>query len=211
MKTLRNSLERLPVRRFGVTDLLALGWVFASIYRSLCSRPLETGRETFLWPAALLSVLVAWAVLERLRWGRLAMLGIALATVVDALFAVYLISLASGPLSSQPAPLIHSLDVLSAYSCGPVFGAILLAISVTTITHLLTAPARIDFEFRKRATTTWTQFGIAASLLALWVFVQIPSGLAHAVMTSIVQASSGLATRQAESLGTAPVLRLSRP
>jgi hypothetical protein len=163
------------------TNALGVGWVALPMYRFLCilARSGFVPIELF---AVLLSAVVAWAVLERKRWGRLAMLGIAAFTLADYIDALYRLtytplSMALPPPNRRP----FMVELLYSEGGGSVFGILPPLFCLITLFWLSWEPIQMEFERRKCAATRRLQHGIAILLVAVCGIGMLRDGASNAI------------------------------
>jgi len=160
---------------------LSMAWVSLTVYGFLCTLT-RSGMPLRGWLGMMITLLVVWSVMERKRWGRLALFDIALLTLADAAYAVFRL---------QSAPHVYTIDVLRdaptlvivlrAYDGGPLFGLLLLTVCALTMMWLLWRPVAAEFELRKRPATRRYQFYIATALVLGWGVNQISRGVTNTV------------------------------
>ncbi len=151
-----------------VTTWLTCGWGVLSAY-VLCST-LLTSHEVRTMFAASLSLLVVWAVFERKRWGRIALVNM---SAVALLFFVgtFAMIIATGARWLQPIErnlgdyLRLSLDVYSADSAAV---CCMLALAAVTFVWLRQPDVVAEFEKDKRPRLNGSQFVIARLLVTVW-------------------------------------------
>lgn len=163
------------------TTTLAMAWVSLTVYGFL-STLTNSGMPLRGWIGMLITLLVVWSVMERKRWGRLALFDIALLTLADAAYAVYRLQLAPQPLNIdklRDAPTL--VIVLRAYDGGPLFGLLLLTLCALTMMWLLWKPVVAEFEHRKRMATRRYQVYIALALVLGWGTNQVNQSVSHTV------------------------------
>lgn len=186
----------LPVNRYTrkslITDSLAGIWVLLNIYGVLCDLATPPA-PTFAGVMALLTLLVvAWSALERKRWGRLALLGIAGIKFIDISMALVCL-LTLGHLGFDVhmhgvwCPLLvyssHYGERSVAIAIRTLLGCGLL--TVVTVLWLLHPDVRTEFNNRKQFRTSRTQFAIALFLVMVWACGQLLAGITHSVEESI--------------------------
>ncbi|MGC8667458.1 MAG: hypothetical protein ACP5VE_05025 [Chthonomonadales bacterium] len=156
------------------TTAIGMAWIGLTVYERLwaATRPLPAA----LWPwnSALVTLIVAWSVLARKRWGRFALLWIASATACSG--AIHLAAdhlkwasllthglLAETLLAPVPGAADHN-DALS---------ATFFTIAVISLVWLTQPNVRAEFEARKARATAGFQHGIAAFLAACWISAEL--------------------------------------
>ena len=164
------------------TTAIGIGWVALTVYQFACFTA-SSGLRIMELVVTLITLMIAWAVMERKRWGRLSLLGIAFFTLVDYTYAA--VRLASAPLS--PAlPYLHSkpfvMMLLYAKGSGMIVGGMLPSLCFMTLGWLAWKPVRAEFEQRKPTTTRRCQVGIALVLAGIYGLGIVQSGASHGVM-----------------------------
>lgn len=144
------------------TTVIAMSWVTLTFYGFMHLASVSSIRLG-IWTAAFITILVAWSVIERKRWGRLALLGIASCILADAACAVY--CLLSVSLTPRETPVLITVE--RSYIGSPFFGLLILLLCALTILWLLRRSVRDEFERRKRAATRRYQVGIALTLVGI--------------------------------------------
>jgi hypothetical protein len=186
----------LPVNQYTrkslITDSLAGIWVILNIYGILCDLTTPPA-PTFAGIIALLTLLVvAWSALERKRWGRLALLGIAAIKCIDIATALICL-LALGHLGLDVhmhgvwCPLLvhssHYGDMSEAVAIRTLLGCGML--TVVTLLWLLHPDVKSEFNSRKQFRTSRTQLAIAIFLVMVWACGQLLAGVTHSVEESL--------------------------
>ena len=170
--TLRTAARYLP----DPTTTLAMGWIGLTVYERLWATTLRIHSDWWPWTSAVLILTVAWSVLSRKRWGRLALLGIAIATGCGG--AAHLVG---DHLHWPPAALERVSGVLLAPIPGAAdhydaLSALFFTIAVGTIVWFLQPAVRTEFEARKAPSTSGFQRGIATFLVGCWVCAELLGG-----------------------------------
>lgn len=168
-----------------VTTLLAMSWVTLAIYAVLFAVT-DLKMSLIIWNVPIISLVAAWAVMERWRWGRLVLIGMAGLFFLDAAYAAW--QLANG----EGMQFLNALwnarflrELLGSYGLGSGFGAALLLLSLITLVWLNGRAVQKEFETRKRSKTRRFQFGIAAFLLGLIVYGIFQNGLSKNVQNRL--------------------------
>lgn len=203
----------LPVNRYTIkslfTDLLAGIWVLLNIYGVLCDLATPPA-PTYAGIMALLTLLViAWSALERKRWGRLALLGIAGIKFIDILMALVCL-LAFGHLgldvhmhgvwcpllvhSSHYGEMSVAIVIRTLLGCG--------TLTIITLLWLLHPDVRMEFDSGKQFRTRRTQFVIALFLVMVWACGQLLAGITHSVEESIIPSWHEMTGSSSQSQGT---------
>lgn len=182
-----------------LTDLLAGVWVVVNVYGFLLACiPLDRIKPADIVVTAI-PLLAACAALERWRWSRGAMLGIAVVILLDTACAV------ARTAGAMPQPWELSLlqpavwsMVLSGFTGDSWFGALVIAFAAATA-FWMSRPAVIkEFEYRKRVRTRRSQ-GMIASVLVFAFF----GGMHHSGLSRSV----GNALQARADEGNSPALR----
>lgn len=159
------------------TTMLACGWGLASAY-TLFHSFLVT-HDTRLTVAAIVPLITVWAVLERKRWGRLALLGLS-ATALGLL--LFMLGGATNSMTTLPEAeknLAGYMDIaLSSFGNNPQIALIVFVLALST-GYWMRRPAVVaEFERGKRSTLAVAQKAIAMSLVAFWgvTVLLVPGG-----------------------------------
>jgi hypothetical protein len=185
-------------RKSLITDSLAGIWVLLNVYGVLCDLAIPPA-PTFAGFLALLTLLVvAWSVLERKRWGRIALLGIAGIKFVDISMALICL-LALGHLGFDMhmhgvwCPLLVYSSHYGQMSVAIAFRTLLGcgSLTVVTVLWLLHPDVKAEFNERKQFRTRRAQFAIALFLVTLWACGQLLAGISHSVEECITPSWHG--------------------
>lgn len=151
-----------------MTTMLAGGWGVASAY-ILFNSLLVThdARPCFI---ALVPLVVAWATLERKRWGRLALLGLS-ATALGLFVTAcgYMTAKYTNEVRLDVSSCIHG--ALKLFGDDPAAATAVLALAATTGLWLRRPQVVAEFERGKRPTLATAQRSIAMSLVGFWGIV----------------------------------------
>jgi hypothetical protein len=172
--------------RLNGTSTLAVAWVGVIVYGALCCLQWIEPIMVFTWLGIITHLIVSWAVMERKRWARLAMIGICSVLVADMTVAAWLLILS--PDSVTSAVLRGSsywTTLLNVYGCGTVFGLILFVLSMGSIWWLSRNHVREEFDRRKKRETSRFQGGIAAALVCIVLFGTVCNGASHDIEAKI--------------------------
>lgn len=152
-------------RRFcdGTTGI-AMSWVLLAVYGFLCFAAASPSRLE-VWITALTILVVAWSVMERKRWGRFALLGIAACRIVDAAYALYrLYGAAHGSAFATPY-VLRAIE--QTYFGSLAYGLLLLLLCAVTLAWLLRQSVRVEFDVGKRMATRRWQITLAVLLTGI--------------------------------------------
>jgi hypothetical protein len=159
-----------PVKRQVTTDIIASAWIALNLY-ALClvfSHPARASAEDLV--LVFVPMLTAVAVLERWRWARLAMFGIAAMVIGDMGYSVariaYLTEASLFPLANYYTIL---KTVLRGFTGSAWFGLAAMVIGLATMAWMLRGSVKREFEHRKRSRTRRGQLGIAGFLVTWYV------------------------------------------
>jgi hypothetical protein len=175
-------LTASPSNRIIGIDLIACAWIAASVYCTLLL--LTPPLEVTVWQVLAVSVplVSGCAAIERWRWARSAMLGIAMVLLFDTLFAVEgIVSAAGGRRYSGLLEPGEWARLFSGFTGSPWFGVGVFTLAAVTVLWMSREPVRREFEHRKRAKTRTYQVGIAAVMVAVYSLGLHSSGLTHSI------------------------------
>lgn len=149
------------------TTVLACGWGLASAYILFYS--LLNNGSTRLIVGALVPLVTVWAVLERKRWGRLALLGLSATALGLFLYTLGGVAASTWNLPASERSLAHIVEnTLSSFGDKSEIALIVLVLALST-GYWMRRPAVVaEFEKGKRATLAVAQKAIAMSLVAFW-------------------------------------------
>jgi len=151
-----------------LTTLLAGGWGLSSAYIMFHSLLVSHDAKPAL--ASFVPLVIVWAVLERKRWGRLAMLG--LSSTALGLFVAglgYVAAHGSQVLLPAERDFSHySQLVIRMYSGAPRATYMTLILAATTGFWMRVPAVVAEFERGKRVALARAQRAIAFSLVACW-------------------------------------------
>ncbi len=154
--------------RTSLTTILGCCWMVLAIYSAV--RAMEYGwmsNDPALWWSLILSCLIAWAVIERKRWGRISLQGLALANILQLLFAMLLVADAVANISISAVPWLPSS--FHVYGRGMLFGVALSALSVISLIWFRHPEVVAEFETGKQRSTRKWQLYIAYTLVFGWL------------------------------------------
>jgi hypothetical protein len=146
-------------------------WVFLVIYGLLLALASRIHVSLVEWLAVWTVLAVAWSVMERKRWGRFALLGIAIILLINLVVALW-------QLQSIPPSLIQTtfvgqygpMMVLHNFLRGTLFGSSSLLLAPITALWLMRQKVKSEFEHCKKIATNRYQLYIAMFLLSLCAF-----------------------------------------
>jgi hypothetical protein len=161
-------------------------WVGLAIYGALAAIAWPPKALGATWLSIFVTLLMAWAVLERKRWGRLAMLGCSWVVCADVAYASYRLATAP-PELSRPAIGDGSFfqKIFGAFGCGASFGLLIVFCCVASLVWLTRGSVRREFEWRKRAATSGFQVGIAGVFVAGGMLATVLAGVSQDVVGSL--------------------------
>lgn len=149
------------------TNILAILWGAVAAY-ILFDSLLITHKNRFAI-AAIFPLISAWATLERKRWGRLALMGLSLATVVVFALMTGLFARFYHPWQEEALTLGNSATTLIvAYGIGTAAAIGLLTLAAVTGFWLCLPNVAAVFNQNKRATLVTAQRAIAMVLVGCW-------------------------------------------
>lgn len=170
--TERTAVSNLP----DLTTAIGMAWIGLTVYERLWAGTLALPPALWPWASAVLTLIVAWSVLARKRWGRLALMGIAAATAFSG--AMHLL----GDHTAWASPLLQRFSgmmlapVPGAADHNDALSALFFTIAGATLWRLALPSVRAEFEARKIRATSGFQRGIAVFLVACWLSGEFLAG-----------------------------------
>lgn len=165
--SLQDKVQWLP----DSTTALAMCWVTLIVYGLALAFASQIHISPVEWLAIWTMLAVAWSVMERKRWGRFAMIGIAIVLLVN-LFLTFWRLQSIPPSLIQPA-LIGKFGptmVVHAFLRSTLFGSSSLLLAPITTLWLMRQKVKAEFEHCKPLTTRRHQMYIAVFLVSVCVF-----------------------------------------
>ena len=149
------------------TNILAVLWSIVAAY-ILFDSLLITHKHRYA-VAAIFPLISAWATLERKRWGRLALMGLSLATVVVFALLSGVFARFYHPWQDEAQTLGNgATSLIIAYGLGTAAAVGLLTLAAVTGCWLCLPHVAAVFNQNKRATLVKAQRGIALVLVGCW-------------------------------------------
>lgn len=182
-----SSPARVAVQRsLRGTTILAAFWVGWTVYGALAAIvwPPKPLLET--WVCIAFVLIMAWAVLERKRWGRLALLGTSTIVCADLAYAAYRLATAPPELARQTMGREGFFDtIFGVYGCGVPFGIGILTLSLWSVLWLSRRDVKREFAWRKRASMWSFQVGIAGVFVLGTMAAIIGAGATQDIVGSL--------------------------
>jgi hypothetical protein len=168
------------------TTALAMLWVGLAIYGALAAVVWPPKALAATWTSVIVTLLMTWAVMERKRWGRLAMLGCSWIVCADFAYASFRLATAPPELSrSAIGDGSFFSKIFEAFGCGVPFGLLIFVCCVSSLFWLTRDTVRREFEWRKRAATSGFQLAIAGVFVLGGGFATIVAGVSQDVVGSL--------------------------
>lgn len=182
----------LPETRSGVTDFVSAAWAGLACYL-FCDAAHARHPGLLTWTGILATFFAACACLQRWRWGRWAVLGMAGCILADATAGAVRCAGPDGLLTQGLTGFLRwSEDVLEAYGCGEPVGACIIALAAFTLVWLCRSATHREFEWHKRERTRRWQFCVAGAFLAVFLLGLSGSGIAGRVRARAIAVGAGI-------------------
>ena len=193
------------------TTLLATAWGITSAYILFYSLLVSHNVRPCL--AALVPLVITWAILERKRWGRLALLGlsaVALGLFVGTIGLCASIAHATLP-AAQQTPLRFLEMALGFFGeKNSMAGGIIVGLAAMTGFYLRRPAVVAEFERGKKPTIALAQKGIAAVLVGSWSLTFLGAPLPIPRVKTAVSSPARMARRHSGAVSRASIRRSAR-
>lgn len=163
-------------------------WVILIVYGLALAFASRMHISVVEWLAVWTVLAVAWSVMERKRWGRFAMIGIAIVLLVNLFLTLW--RMQSIPSSLIQPTLVGNFGpmmVVHALFRSTLFGSSSLLLAPITALWLMRQKVKAEFEYCKPLTTRRYQMYIAVFMVSICIFGIVEdsaSGWTHTLIQS---------------------------